>query len=77
MYYDLAGTPFPRQVPALLSLVAPEQLLYGSDFCFTPAAAIELQVAAINAAPEPVEGQTWQTLTTITARQLLPHLPPT
>jgi predicted TIM-barrel fold metal-dependent hydrolase len=77
LYYDLAGTPFPRQVPALLSLVAPEQLLYGSDFCFTPAAAIELQVAAINAAPAPVEGQTWQTVTTTNARQLLPHLPHT
>jgi predicted TIM-barrel fold metal-dependent hydrolase len=41
LYYDLAGTPFPRQVPALLSLVGPGQLLYGSDFCFTPALGIE------------------------------------
>ena len=72
LYYDLAGTPYPRQVPALLSLVGPEQLLYGSDLCFTPAAAIELQVEVINSAPVPVKGQTWQTLTTTNARQLLP-----
>jgi predicted TIM-barrel fold metal-dependent hydrolase len=77
LYYDLAGTPFPRQVPALLNLVAPEQLLYGSDFCFTPGAAIEMQVASINAAPVPVEGQTWQSLTTTNALRLLPHLPQT
>ena len=29
---------FPRQVPALLGLADPGHLLYGSDFCFTPAA---------------------------------------
>jgi 6-methylsalicylate decarboxylase len=64
LYYDLAGTPFPRQVPALLNLVSPSQLLYGSDFCFTPALGIQMQIAAINAAPVPVEGATWQSLTT-------------
>lgn len=74
LYYDLAGTPFPRQVPALLSLVGPEQLLYGSDFCFTPAAGVEVHVASVNAAPVPVEGATWQSLTTGNALRLLPRL---
>ena len=76
LYYDLAGTPFPRQVPALLRLVDPGQLLYGSDFCFTPARGIEMQIASINAAPVPVEGATWQSLTTANARGLLPRLTP-
>ena len=79
LYYDLAGTPFPRQVPALLSLIGPGQLLYGSDFCFTPALGIEMQIAAINAAPVPVQGATWQSLSTGNALHLLPrlHPPPT
>jgi len=41
LYYDLAGMPLPRALPALLTLVAPEQLLYGSDFPFTPGFAVE------------------------------------
>lgn len=76
LYYDLAGIPFPRQVPALLSLVGPGQLLYGSDFCFTPALGIERQIAAINAAPVPVQDATWQSLTTGNALHLLPRLNP-
>ena len=74
LYYDLAGTPLPRQVPALLRLVGPGQLLYGSDFCFTPVAGIERQIAAVNAAPVPVEGATWQSPATASARGLLPRL---
>ena len=76
LYYDLAATPFPRQVPALLRLVGPDRLLYGSDFCFTPARGIEMQIASIKAAPVPVEGATWQSLTTGNARGLLPRLTP-
>ena len=41
LYYDLAGTPLPRALPALLSLVEPDRLLYGSDFPFTPAPLVE------------------------------------
>jgi 6-methylsalicylate decarboxylase len=76
LYYDLAGTPFPRQVPALLSLVDPGQLLYGSDFPFTPAFGVEPQIASVNAAAVPVEGVTWQSLTTGNALRLLPRLTP-
>ncbi|HMD56187.1 MAG TPA: amidohydrolase family protein [Solirubrobacteraceae bacterium] len=47
LYYDLAGTPLPRALPALLTLVAPEQLLYGSDFPFTPAFAVEALAEAL------------------------------
>jgi predicted TIM-barrel fold metal-dependent hydrolase len=40
LYYDTAGGPLPRALPALLSLVTPAQLLYGSDYPFTPAGAV-------------------------------------
>ncbi len=33
LYYDMAGTPFPRQISALLQLVRAEPILYGSDYC--------------------------------------------
>jgi 6-methylsalicylate decarboxylase len=76
LHYDIAGTPFPRQVPALLNLVGHGQLLYGSDFPFTPASGIEMQVASVNAAPVPAEDATWQSLTTGNALWLLPRLAP-
>jgi predicted TIM-barrel fold metal-dependent hydrolase len=40
LYYDLAGGALPRGLPALLSLVRPDRLLYGSDYPFTPAARV-------------------------------------
>lgn len=40
LHYDLAGYPLPRQLDALLTLVAPEHLHYGSDYPFTPELAI-------------------------------------
>jgi predicted TIM-barrel fold metal-dependent hydrolase len=46
LYYDLAGVPLPRALPALLGLVSVSQLLYGSDFPFTPAGRVhDLAVA--------------------------------
>jgi 6-methylsalicylate decarboxylase len=36
LYYDVAGFPLPRALPALLNLVDPDKLLYGSDYPFTP-----------------------------------------
>jgi predicted TIM-barrel fold metal-dependent hydrolase len=40
MYYDLAGYPVPGQLFALLQIVGPERLLYGSDWPFTPEAKV-------------------------------------
>jgi predicted TIM-barrel fold metal-dependent hydrolase len=74
LYYDLAGPAFPRQVPALLSLVDPDRLLYGSDYCWTPAPAVDAHIAAVDAAEVPVPGATWQSLTTANARRVLPRL---
>jgi 6-methylsalicylate decarboxylase len=37
LYYDLAGLPLPVALDALLAVVEPRKLLYGSDFPFTSA----------------------------------------
>jgi len=74
LHYDLAGPAFPRQVPALLRLAAPERLLYGSDYCWTPAPAAEAHAASFDTRPSPVDGTTWRSLTTANAHALLPRL---
>ncbi len=38
LWFDMAGTPFPNQVPALIKAFGSQRLLYGSDYCWTPAA---------------------------------------
>jgi predicted TIM-barrel fold metal-dependent hydrolase len=63
LWYDLAGTPFPNQVPALTAIVGTDHLVYGSDFCFTPPRAVERQAASID--------PPWRTLTTHNAARLL------
>jgi predicted TIM-barrel fold metal-dependent hydrolase len=47
LHYDLAGTPLPILLPALLALVGSQRLLYGSDMTFTPAAAVGELAAAL------------------------------
>ncbi|MEV7075732.1 amidohydrolase family protein [Streptomyces sp. NPDC093990] len=74
LHYDLAGPAFPRQVPALLGLADPDRLLYGSDYCWTPAPAAEAHAASFTSAPAPVDGTTWRSLTTANARALFPRL---
>jgi 6-methylsalicylate decarboxylase len=39
-WYDLAGMPVPRLLPALRSFASPDRLLYGSDMTFTPEPAV-------------------------------------
>lgn len=73
LWFDLAGTPFPNQVPALVRAFGTERLLYGSDYCFTPAAGVAAQIASLDTAQQPPDG-TWRALTTRNARRLLPRL---
>ena len=40
-YFDLAGMPLPRTLPALRTLADPTRLLYGTDYCFAPEALIQ------------------------------------
>lgn len=74
LYYDTAGTPFPRQVSALLKLVDTTQLLYGSDYPWTPAAAVKQHAMSFADTPAPVQGSTWAAITTANAHRLLPRL---
>jgi predicted TIM-barrel fold metal-dependent hydrolase len=71
--FDMAGTPFPYQIPALTAAFGSERLLYGSDYCWTPAPGTTAQVNSIDAAPQP-DGDTWRALTTRNAQRLFPRL---
>lgn len=73
LWFDMAGTPFPHQIPALDRAFGTERLLYGSDFCWTPPPAVDAQLAAIEAAPQPA-GTTWRELTTRNCARLFPRL---
>ncbi|WP_410676845.1 hypothetical protein [Amycolatopsis sp. cmx-4-68] len=50
LWFDLAGTPFPHQVPAFERAFGTDRLLYGSDYCWTPPPAVDAQLATIDAA---------------------------
>ena len=50
LWFDIAGTPFPRQVPVLIDAFGPDRLLYGSDYCWTPQAGVGYQIASVAAA---------------------------
>jgi 6-methylsalicylate decarboxylase len=70
LWFDMAGTPFPRQVPTLVDAFGSERLLYGSDYCWTPAAGVGQQAASLDSAGQP-RGDTWRALTTRNAGRLL------
>jgi predicted TIM-barrel fold metal-dependent hydrolase len=65
-WYDLAGTPFPAPAKALADVVGTDQLLYGSDFCWTPALGAAHQVNLLDQ-----ESMDWRALTTANAKRLL------
>jgi hypothetical protein len=75
LWFDIAGTPFPHQVPAFERAFGTDRLLYGSDFCWTPPAAVDAQLASIDAATRPA-GTTWRELTTRNCARLFPGLSP-
>jgi predicted TIM-barrel fold metal-dependent hydrolase len=68
LWYDLAGTPVPHQLPALEAIAGTSRLLYGSDHCFTPSEAVTQQIAALDAWPAAAG---WRVRTTANASQLL------
>lgn len=81
LWYDTAGTPFPSQIPALSRLLGVDHVVYGSDYCWTPAPGLDAQIDAIDRAPPPAPNETWRNLTTRNAHALLrdnaratPHL---
>ena len=74
LWYDIAGTPFPHQVPALTAAFGRERVLYGSDFCWTPGFGVDAQLASIDAAEQPSADLTWRALTSGNAGRLFPRL---
>lgn len=71
LWYDLAGTPIPRQIPSLISVAGSEHVVYGSDYCFTPVSAVHQQIESIDTAV-PVKGlEDWRRVTSSNARGLL------
>ncbi|WP_254923911.1 MULTISPECIES: amidohydrolase family protein [unclassified Rhodococcus (in: high G+C Gram-positive bacteria)] len=71
LWFDLAGTPVPRQLPALLSTVGPDRLVYGSDYCFTPIAAVQDQLQSLDAGAANGGLDNWRGTTSGNARRLL------
>jgi len=72
LWFDMAGTPFPHQVPALVAAFGSDRLLYGSDYCFTPGTGVAAQVATIDESAQPRD-DIWRALTTRNAQRLLRH----
>jgi predicted TIM-barrel fold metal-dependent hydrolase len=72
LWFDMAGTPFPNQIPTLVDAFGSDHLLYGSDYCWTPAEGTTAQVASLATAKQP-DGETWRALTTRNARRLFPR----
>ena len=59
LYYDTAGSPFPRQIGCTAeNLVDTAQLLYGSDYPWAPAGIAERHTAAFAHLPGPSDA-TW------------------
>ncbi|AMM21517.1 amidohydrolase [Frondihabitans sp. PAMC 28766] len=71
LWFDTAGTPFPRAMPTLTSLVGTDRILYGSDSCWTPPAGVDAQLASIDAAPAPAGASSWRELAATNAARLL------
>lgn len=69
MYFDLAGDPFPRLVPTLLTLVPRDHLLYGTDYPWTPAPGVARRLQLITD-----DSGEWQASTSRTARTLLDNV---
>ncbi|WP_245367042.1 amidohydrolase family protein [Nocardia goodfellowii] len=70
-WYDTAGTPFPRQLPILADIAGTDQIVYGSDYCFTPAPAVSAQISSIGAAAGLGGVEDWHALTAANAARLL------
>jgi predicted TIM-barrel fold metal-dependent hydrolase len=73
LYYDLAGVPLPRALPALLNLVPASQVVYGSDYPFTPAPMVAALAGAI-ASTGALDGPTRAAALRGNAAALLPRL---
>ena len=69
LHYDLAGSPVPEQLGALLHIADPTRLHFGTDYCFTPPdVAAEMAQQLLNSGP--INGQDLRTALTENSRAL-------
>jgi 6-methylsalicylate decarboxylase len=73
LYYDLAGYPVPKMLPALDAVAAPDRLLYGSDWPFTPASRVGRLASMIDES-DTIEPANLERLMLTNARELFPRL---
>jgi 6-methylsalicylate decarboxylase len=59
-----------HQVPAAVAAFGTGRLLYGSDYCWTPAHGVDAHLASIDQARQPAN-DSWRALTTRNATRLL------
>jgi len=71
LWFDLAGTPMPRSAAALIDVVGPERVVYGSDYCFTPPAFVAAQIQALDKGWSRIDDTPWRVRTTQNAQPLL------
>ena len=67
MWFDTAGHPLPTHAGVLRGPVGVERILYGSDYCWTPAFGVARQIAALDADPE----IDWRAVTAANTEQFL------
>jgi len=77
LWFDLAGTPMPRTAAALIDVVGPERIVYGSDYCFTPPPFVTAQFQALDKGWSRIDDTPWRVRTTRNAQALLsrPRVP--
>jgi predicted TIM-barrel fold metal-dependent hydrolase len=73
LWFDLAATPMPRHTAALVDVVGPEQIVYGSDYCLAPPAFVTAQIQALDEGWNRIDDTPWRVRTTRNAQALLTH----
>jgi 6-methylsalicylate decarboxylase len=70
-WFDVAGFTFPHHAPAAARLVGEDRLVYGSDYCWTPAPSVAQLARDLDAAAPPISAPDWRTLLRRNADRLL------
>jgi predicted TIM-barrel fold metal-dependent hydrolase len=73
LYYDVAGAALPRALPALMALVTPQQLVYGSDAPHTPAPVVRSWAQDL-AVTEVLDDSAREAMTRGNALELVPRV---
>ncbi|MDF3282602.1 amidohydrolase family protein [Gordonia sp. N1V] len=71
LWFDLAGAPIPDQLAAFARRFDARHLLYGSDFCFTPASAVGLLAGLLDDQWPVADLGPWRNLVAYNAAALL------